>query len=204
MRDVEPSCPPLTPTPKAGANTRVVFVVFSEMLYRQRYATTSCTCQSEQLVSQVRMDGDTEAGMSAVQNNRGTTAGGVTGRGFAPGTSGNPGGRPKGLTRRVRELVGDDGTAIAEFMYSVMADEGSRTADRLEAARWLADRGFGRPPQDVELAMKGQEALDVHAFAAFAAKYLPTEMLDEMILCVEATMEAERALPQRHIPLGHS
>lgn len=66
------------------------------------------------------------------------------------------------------------------------------------AARWLADRGFGKPPQDVELALKGQEEVDVHAFAAFAAKYLPTEMLDEMILSVEAKMEAERALPQAH------
>jgi hypothetical protein len=31
-----------------------------------------------------------------------------------PGVSGNPGGCPKGLSRRVRELVGDDGEAIAE------------------------------------------------------------------------------------------
>ncbi len=103
--------------------------------------------------------------MSAVQNNRGTTVGGITGRGFAPGRSGNPGGRPKGLTRRVRELVGDDGTAIAEFMYSVMADEGARTADRLEAARWLADRGFGKSPQAVSC-LEGQEGVDVQAFAA--------------------------------------
>jgi hypothetical protein len=95
----------------------------------------------------------------------------------------------------VRELVGDDGTAIAEFMYSVMADEGARTADRLEAARWLADRGLGKPPQDVELALKGQEAVDVHAFAAFAAKYLPSATLDELILGVEAKIQAERALP---------
>jgi hypothetical protein len=93
------------------------------------------------------MEGHTEAGMSAVESNRGTTSGGITGRGFTPGRSGNPGGRPKGLTRRVRELVGDDGTAIAEFMFAVMADEGARTADRLEAARWLADRGFGKPPR---------------------------------------------------------
>ena len=69
-------------------------------------------------------------------------------------------------------------------------------ADRLEAARWLADRGFGRPPQDVELALKAQEAVNVHAFAAFAAKYLPPSMFDELILSVERKMEAERALPQ--------
>ena len=112
--------------------------------------------------------------------------------------SGNPGGRPKGLTRRVRELVGDDGSAIAEFMHAVMVDEAARTTDRLEAARWLADRGFGRSPQDVELALKAQEAVDADAFAAFAAKYLPPEMLDTLILGVEAGLEAERALPQGH------
>jgi hypothetical protein len=89
--------------------------------------------------------------------------------------------------------VGDDGAAIAEFMYAVMVDEGARMADRLEAARWLADRGFGKPLQDVELALKGQEAVDVHEFAAFAAKYLPRKMLDEMIVCVEATIRAENA-----------
>jgi hypothetical protein len=38
----------------------------------------------------------------------------------------------------------------------------------------------------------------VEVARAFAAKYLPTEMLDEMILSVEAKMEAERALPQGH------
>lgn len=31
----------------------------------------------------------------------------VVGRPFAPGVSGNPGGRPRGLARYVRELVGD-------------------------------------------------------------------------------------------------
>jgi len=96
----------------------------------------------------------------------------------------------------VRELVGDEGTEIAEFMYAVMLDEGARRADRLDAARWLADRGFGKSPQDVELALKGREAVDVHEFAAFAAKYLPSKMLDEMILCVAATVGAARTLPQ--------
>ena len=135
---------------------------------------------------------------TTVQNKAGTTLGGVTGRGFVPGISGNPGGRPKGLTRRVRELVGDDGSAIAEFMHAVMVDDAERTTDRLEAARWLADRGFGRSPQDVELALRGREGVDVHAFAAFAARHLSSEMLDELIASVEATMEAERALPHGH------
>lgn len=89
-----------------------------------------------------------------VQNNQRTTRpGGVTGRGFKPGISGNPGGRPKGLSRRVRELVGDDGQAIAEYMLSVMNDEKQRARERMEAAKWLADRAFGRPVQalDVEI-----------------------------------------------------
>jgi hypothetical protein len=37
--------------------------------------------------------------------------------------------------------------------------EGVRLRDRLEAATWLADRGFGKPTQGVELAGKDGEAL---------------------------------------------
>jgi Family of unknown function (DUF5681) len=69
------------------------------------------------------------------------------------GTSGNPGGRPKGLARYVRELVGDDGRRIADFMLGVLEDETERTETRMQAATWLADRGLGEPmqPQEVEL-----------------------------------------------------
>jgi hypothetical protein len=123
------------------------------------------------------MDGDTEAGMSAVQNNRGTTAGGVTGRGFAPGRSGNPGGRPKGLTRRVRELVGDDGDAIVCFMHQVMTNPNARTADRLEAGRWLGDRGFGRSVQPVDL--------DVNQHAAIDVTMLSTADLDALLAILD-------------------
>jgi hypothetical protein len=66
--------------------------------------------------------------VSVVQTNTKTTRqGGVTGAGFMPGVSGNPGGRPKGLSRRVRELVGESGEAIAEYILSVMNDERART-----------------------------------------------------------------------------
>jgi hypothetical protein len=90
--------------------------------------------------------------MSLVENSAVTTRrGGITGAGFMPGATGNPGGRPKGLARRVRELVGDDGHEIAEFMFSIMSDGAARTADRMEAARWLADRGFGKAIQAVDI-----------------------------------------------------
>lgn len=90
--------------------------------------------------------------MPTVENRSVTTRpGGATGRGFMPGQSGNPGGRPRGLARRVRELVGDDGTMIADYMLAVMRDDRERTRDRLEAGRFLADRGWGKPVQAVEL-----------------------------------------------------
>ena len=100
--------------------------------------------------------------MELVENNARTRkTGGVTGAGFLPGVSGNPGGRPKGLTRRVRELVGDDGEAIAAFMYEVMADDAARTGDRLEAARWLGDRGFGRAVQALDIDVSPHPAIDI-------------------------------------------
>jgi len=98
--------------------------------------------------------------MSAVQKRPETTRlGGVTGHGFKPGQSGNPGGRPKGLSRRVRELVGDDGHEIADFMFSVMADERARNADRIDAAKWLADRGFGRAAIIVDAGVTPEDLL---------------------------------------------
>jgi hypothetical protein len=48
--------------------------------------------------------------MSIVQSNgRATRPSGVTGKGFLPGQSANPGDRPKGLARRVREVVAGSG-----------------------------------------------------------------------------------------------
>jgi hypothetical protein len=81
--------------------------------------------------------------MSRVQNNDGAT-GGITGKGFRPGRSGNPGGRPQGLARATRELVGEDGTKLAELWWSIAKDPLQRTSDRLEASKLLADRGWGK------------------------------------------------------------
>jgi Family of unknown function (DUF5681) len=81
--------------------------------------------------------------MTSVQNNGGTT-GGITGRGFRPGRSGNPGGRPKGLANATRQLVGEDGMALVELWWSIAQDPMQRTSDRLVASRLLADRGWGK------------------------------------------------------------
>jgi hypothetical protein len=61
-----------------------------------------------------------------------------------PGQSGNPGGKPKGLARATRELVGEDDMKLAAFWLSIMEDPMRRDSDRLEASKLLADRGWGK------------------------------------------------------------
>jgi hypothetical protein len=41
----------------------------------------------------------------------------------------------------------NDGKIIADFMLSVMTDTNRKLDQRMEAATWLADRGFGKPAQ---------------------------------------------------------
>lgn len=91
------------------------------------------------------------------------TARPVVGRPFQPGQSGNPTGRPKGLAKRARELVGDDGTRVLEFLATVMDDESARLGDRIEAAKLLLERGFGRAPIEVQ----GELAPVFHLISAF-------------------------------------
>ena len=52
--------------------------------------------------------------VTSVENNGGST-GGITGRGFQPGRSGNPGGRPQSLAKATRALVGKNGIKVAAF-----------------------------------------------------------------------------------------
>ena len=89
---------------------------------------------------------------------------------WQPGQSGNPSGRPKGTrdlagyvletTNGGKELV-DALVSIARgVMPNVAAQEGSRPrkdqqvrpADQLKAIEMLLDRGFGRSPQQLDVA----------------------------------------------------
>ena len=75
---------------------------------------------------------------------------------FVPGVSGNPGGRPSGLAKRVREAVAD-GQDLVDFLISVVKNEGEATRDRISATTLLMDRGWGKAPQliDVEQTSEG-------------------------------------------------
>ena len=89
---------------------------------------------------------------------------------WQPGQSGNPSGRPKGtrglagyvleITDGGKELV-DALVSIARgVMPNVPVQEGSRSrkdqqvrpADQLKAIEMLLDRGFGRSPQQIDIA----------------------------------------------------
>ena len=68
----------------------------------------------------------------------------TTGR-FVPGQSGNPGGRPVGFHNYIQERTAD-GSELTDFVLSVFRGEnGASTKERMDAATWLADRGFGKP-----------------------------------------------------------
>ena len=65
-----------------------------------------------------------------------------TGR-FLAGRSGNPGGRPMGFHSYIQERT-SDGSELTDFVLSVFRDENASNKERMDAATWLADRGFGK------------------------------------------------------------
>lgn len=72
--------------------------------------------------------------MADVENN-----GGITGKGWVKGQSGNPGGRPKGIAAKAREHT----DKCIEVLVSALSEDDAKT--RIAAARELLDRGHGKP-----------------------------------------------------------
>src|SRR2546426_12678444 len=87
--------------------------------------------------------------------------GGVTGKGFLPGHSGNAGGRPKRLSALIGKIQRDtrDGEDLVDFMLQTFRSGPMRY--RMEAAHWLTERGFGRAPQ-VVVEHAGEDGGPIH------------------------------------------
>jgi hypothetical protein len=71
-------------------------------------------------------------------------------RPWQPGQSGNPTGRhDRGLVAYIKDQT-CQGTELVDYVLYVLRDSTASTRHRLQAAEWLADRGFGRPARSVE------------------------------------------------------
>jgi hypothetical protein len=80
---------------------------------------------------------------------------------FKPGVSGNPGGRPVGLSQLIRSKT-DDGNELVEMMLQVFRGElGEDVRARVQAASWLSDRAFGRPRPMSEMPPESAHAYSV-------------------------------------------
>jgi hypothetical protein len=68
--------------------------------------------------------------------------------GHKPFVKGNDGGRgrPKGLAKRIRDMVGDDPARVANVLFDILEDPEARNTDRIAAAKEIFDRGWGKAP----------------------------------------------------------
>lgn len=86
---------------------------------------------------------------------------------WAPGRSGNPGGRPK-LIAEVRDLARGATEAAIGTLIEIMQDGRAPAAARVSAATALLDRAWGKPAQAVAVAavprtsFLGQALMEVH------------------------------------------
>jgi hypothetical protein len=90
---------------------------------------------------------------------RGRGSGGVTGKGFMPGQSGNPGGQSK-LLQEIRELARTHAEAALDTLRHMML-HGRPDSVRVVAAQALWDRAWGRPHQSTSVQMEGAHAIYV-------------------------------------------
>jgi hypothetical protein len=72
---------------------------------------------------------------------------------FAPGHSGNPGGKLK-ASRQVVQIARDMSEAVLRSLYRI-ATKGRSESARVAAAQVILDRAFGRPKVSVDLESDG-------------------------------------------------
>lgn len=111
---------------------------------------------------------------------------------WKPGQSGNPGGKPKGLERRVREIVGPDLDAMITALVDIALARGNMGAgakvrDRVAAASLVLNRGWGAPKQTV-VVESDQPTTEI----TINVNVLPDGDLDQLETLLERAQESER------------
>lgn len=89
---------------------------------------------------------------------------------WVKGQSGNVKGAPKranSLARKIREAT-KDGAELVEFALKVMRDESAPLEARQEEKAWLADRGWGKAVEHIEI----EESKPEQDPAAIATEFL--------------------------------
>jgi hypothetical protein len=72
---------------------------------------------------------------------------------FKPGQSGNPSGRPKDILGPIVKKKTKDGVELVDRVLEIFRSSGDDEIV-IKAATWLADRGWGKPAQSVEVGGK--------------------------------------------------
>ena len=83
-----------------------------------------------------------------------------TGR-FLPGNA-SSGGRPK-IPEEVKEATRAACPEAVQLLVKIMRDEKQKTAYRLDAAKTLLDRGYGKPMQMQDISVDMAGSLDLEA-----------------------------------------
>ena len=78
---------------------------------------------------------------------------------FLPGESGNPGGRP-GMPEVVRSRIQGLTVRAVEVLQGCLESDDEKI--RLEAAKHILDRAYGRPAQSTELKIEGLDSAAEH------------------------------------------